>query len=69
VVSGAQVCHNGSMEIRRTDREGDRDQSWSLQTDLDRTVGRILWVVVIVAIAVALWLIGFPYQFSSLLSL
>lgn len=54
------MMHTGDMKITRTNRDGKLDRSWSLEAEVDRTLARVLFIVVVVALAVLLWRIGFP---------
>jgi hypothetical protein len=48
------------VKIIRTNKTSDSDRSWSLETEVDRTLARLLALIVGAAVAVVLWRIGFP---------
>jgi len=46
------------MKIERKNRSPDSDRSWSVETDLDTWVGKIMWLVAVVFALVLLRLLG-----------
>jgi hypothetical protein len=55
------------MKIERQNRGPDSDRSWSVETDLDTWVGKVIWLMAIVLALVLLRLLGIePPHFLDL---
>jgi hypothetical protein len=48
----------GTLKIERRDSDPTSERSWSVETDLDTWVGRIMWLVALVCVLVLLRLLG-----------
>ncbi len=46
------------MKIERQNRGPNSDRSWSVETDLDNWVGKIMWIVAVVFALILLRLLG-----------